>query len=558
MNDYLQRVNEAIVEGRRMDAFADRWSCLCVRNWQHGIHDPLTGDTILSRVESRRAKLRAGEVVPFRRARFQNGDVLLGFDLASWQAQGEIYLPKYFFGTPWLILAGTGHGKSVLETSASLNLAQTGVVTWQLSFYKDDLLGQLPRFQAAGLELAVLRAQDLKLNPLQAGPNEPRTHLTEVTARLSQHLYDLPPRADLLLHAFCHELYREFGIFDGQRERWPTLFRVYEKIRTAKGLNVPARDALLDRLGSFLERLSPRCGAWLKAWNPSDLAQHPILFLLRTTADDVRHFLVEFLLDHVFQRQIERGVVNRELELFIFVDDAQPLVNSHGSSALSGLDEKVGKIRGGGVSIAFLAQSLRGISPHLLPNINGWLMGRTVEHDVRMALGRNFGMNEVQLEFVRLSLGRGQFVGVIAEGDWHEPFLIEAMNVDLSHHVTEADVLESQRVLAALPVICDDDFRKWERHPVVELQPDASAPALSPSEKRLLDLVVAEPGKPAGYYTRKLSMNGKAARAARERLVQLGLLREHKLQLNRRGKPALVLEPLPAAVAGGGTPTEVI
>jgi len=149
--------------------------------------------------------------------------------------------PNIFSGTPWLIVAGTGHGKSVLGANLSLGLAQRGPKTWQLSFYKKDLLGQLPRFQREGLELVVLPAEDLKLNPLDAGENDPRTHLTSVMSRLARGLDELPPRAELLLRAFCHELYRGFGVFDGQRERWPTLFRVYEKIRTRKGLNVPAR-----------------------------------------------------------------------------------------------------------------------------------------------------------------------------------------------------------------------------------------------------------------------------------------------------------------------------
>src|ERR1043166_407438 len=559
MNNYFDQVAEAIALGRRSDAFNDRWSRLCVEKWERGIRDPLLDDTISSRVPARQAKLRSGAVIPFRRARFKNGTVPLGRDLAvAGHLNGEISLPEYFFGTPWLVAASTGHGKSVLEANLSLGLAKAGPKTWQLSFYKDDLLGQLLRFQRAGLELVGLRAEDLKSNPLQAGPNDPRTHLTAVTSRLARSLYDLPPRAELLLHAFCHEVYREFGIFDGQRERWPTLYRVYEKCRTCKGVNIPARDALLDRLGSFLERLSPRCGAWLKGWNPTDLARHSILLLCRRAYEDVSHFQLESLIDHVFQHQVERGVVNGNLELFIFVDDAQGLVNSRGSSAMRGLDRQVGRNRGGGISIAFFVQTLHGVSPHLLPNMNGLLMGRTIDHDARMMLGRNLGLTEAQSEWVRLYLQRGQFVGVIAEGDWHEPFAFESEDVDLTSGVTEADVLASQLPLVPLPVIPDDDFRKWERHPVVELQTDTESSALSAGETRLRNLVAAEPGKPAGYYTRKLGMNGKAARAARQRLVQLGLLREHKVQLNRRGKPAIVLEPLPAAPDSTTAPREVI
>lgn len=558
MNNYFHNIADQIAIGRHIDAFTDRFSQLCVEKWELGIHDQEFAHTIVSRVESRQAGIRHGEVVPFRRARFRKGNVYLGRDLAvPWHLNGEIWLPEYFFSTPWLVAASTGHGKSVLEASLSLGLAQAGPKIWQLCSHKNDLLGQLPRFQRAGLELLVLRAEDLKFNPLQADPNDPRAHIMSVTSRLARCLKDMPPRADLLLRAFCHEQYREFGIFNGQRERWPTLFLVYEKIRTRKGINIQARDALLDRLGSFLERFTPRCGACLKGWNPVDLAGYSILFLFNKAGEDVKNFLLESLIDFVFQHQVERGVVNSSLQFCIFVDDAQLLVNSNGSSAMSGIDEKVGKVRGGGISFVFFVQTEHGVSPHLLPNINGLLMGRTVEYDARMTMGRNIGLTDAQNEWARLNLQRGQFVGVIAEGDYHEAFAFESKNVDLSHDVTEADILASQRPLAALPVIPDGEFQKWERHPVVELQPDAVAPALSPGETRLLNLVSTEPGKPAGLYTRKLGMNGKAARAARQRLVQLGLLREHKVQLSGR-KLSIMLEPLPGAPGFNTTGTESI
>jgi len=550
MNNYFDNIADQIANGRRIDAFPDRFSQLCVKNWERGIQDRLIADTILSRVRSREARIKNGDVVPFRRARFKNGDVFLGRDLAvPRHLNGDICLPNYFFGTPWLVAAGTGAGKSVLEANLSLELAKAGVKTWQLSFYKDDLLGQLPRFRGERLDLVVLRAEDLKFNPLQAGSNDPRAHLASVTARLARCLAEMPPRADLLLRAACHELYREFGIFNGHNERWPNLFRVHEKIRTNKGINIPARDALLDRLGSFLERITPPGGAWLKGWDPTALARHSILFLFRRAGEDVKNFLLESLIDHVFQHQVEQGVVNGQLELYCFVDDAQKLVNSTGTSAMSGLDEKVGKVRGGGISIGFFVQTLHGVSHHLLPNINGRLMGRTVVYEDRMTMGRNLGMTDAQIEWVKASLQRGWFVAAFAEGDWHEPFAFESKYVNLAHNVTDADVLKSQRPLGALPVIFDDDFRNWERHPVAELQPATAGPALSPGETRFFNAVVANPGQPAGYYTRKLGMNGQVAREARERLVQLGLLREHKIQLNSRGKPSIVLEPLPVTPA---------
>jgi hypothetical protein len=560
MNDYFDQITEAIVVGRGIDAFDDEWSRLCVEKWERGIRDPVLGNTILSKARTRQAKIRSGEVIPFRRPRFGRGKVLLGGDLAQpWHFDGKIWLPTSFFSTPWMVAARSGHGKSVLEANLALELAkQRGPKTWQLSCLKKDLIAQLARFRREGLELAVVRAKDLKYNPLHPGRNDPRAHLTATTSRLAGCLYDLPPRAELLLRGFCHEAYMDFGIFNGQSERFPTLFYVYEKIRTGKGLNIAARDALLDRFGSFLERFTPGCGAWLKGWIPTDLARHSILFLLWQAGQDQKDFVLQSIIDHVFQHQVESGVVNAELQLCIFLDDAQTLVNRNGTAAMSSLDQQVARNRGAGISIIFFTQTLHGVSAQLLPNINGLVVGRTMDNETRLAVGRVPGMTDAQIEWATRYLQRGWWVGIFAEGDWHEPFVFESQNVDLAEPVTEEEILESQRPLAALPIIPDVDFQHWERHPLVELQPDAGGPQFSAAETRLLELVTADPDKPAGVYSRKLGLNGKIARAARQRLVQLGLLREYKVQLKPRGKPALVLSTVPGTQCMNSNQTNTI
>lgn len=570
MNSYLDNVHRQIALGRRIDAFWDKWSQRCVGLWRRGVRDPDLAETICSRVRSRLAKIEMGEAVPFRRARLNHGEVRLGRDLAvPRQVAADIWLPKDYFSTHLVTVGTTGSAKSTLAAHLSMELAKARAATWQISCYKADLRGQLPRFRSEGLDLTVVRAGDLKYNPLNRGLNEPRAHLMAVTARLERWLA-VPPRADLLLRAVCHELFAEFGIFSGQRDRSPTLFHVYERLRTSKGLNVPARDALLDRLGSFLERYSPRCGAWLKGWNPTDLVRN-IVFELKGAGEDVKGFLLESFLDHVFQQEIERGVVNGPLDLFIFLDDAQRLVNANGSTVMTGLDEKVGLIRGCGKGIGILVQTLHGISPHLLLNLNIRLLGRTVEHEAWMTMGRNLNMTDQQIEWAKLNLRRGCFVGAVAEGDWHEPFVFEAPYVELASNVTDADVIESQRPLDSLPVIPADEFRNWERHPVAELAgasaessassaPSATGLDLAEAEWRYLEAVVDGSGQTATQYARAAHLNGQRAAEVRARLVAAGLVREEEVATSPRGRTAIVIRPLEAGLAavarrraGGGS-----
>jgi len=559
MSDFFKVVEDHIAIGRSIDAFNDRFVALCVRNWELGIRDKLTADTILARVQWWQGKLARGEVVPFRQARLRTGDILLGVDLATPPTRPEpICLPKNYFATHLLWAAATGAGKSTAQAHLASELAQAGVPTWQISCEKDDLRGQLPRCLGSGLQLVVLRICDLKLNPLEPGANEPRAHLTRVIARLERHL-NLPPRAGLILQAVGHKLYRQFGLFGGRQRRSPTLFHAYQEVRNLREENAAAKDALLARLGDFLELYTPACGAWLKGWTPTDLAGFTVVFEFRTGGDNLKHFLVDSLLEHIFHHAVEDGALNSDLRLFVFVDDGQRMVTTSGAAGVVGLDRMIAILRSAGIGLGFLFQTPYGVSPYLLANTIIRFLGQMTDPDAWATMGRALNLNPAQLECAKSRLRPGRFAGIVTTGSWREPFLFEIPRLHLDAGVTDTDVLASQRPLEALPVEFAEEFRHWEPHPVVELDqssgemPTRNAPTLTPAEHRLLAAILAEPGKPAGYYAKKLTMNGRAARTAREHLVQLGLVREHRLQLRPKGKPALVLEPTsaPAATATG-------
>lgn len=553
MNEFFQTVEEHIATGRKLDAFDDRFLALSVRNWELGIHDKLTADTIINRVRWRQRQVARGEAFPFRRARgLRTGEILLGWDLGGAAHSREpIYVPKKYFTSHAMSVGTNGSGKSSKQAFWAQQFNAASVSTWQISCEKDDLRGQLPWFQGQGIDLPILRAADLKYNPLDAGANEPRAHLNFAISRF-QGRGGLAPRSALILQAVCHKLYRDFGVLAGQRDRYPTLFHVYEEVRKLREENVAARDSLLARLGGFLERYTPRCGAWLKGWRPTDLARHSIIFEFRAAGGDLKHFLVESLLDHVFQHAIEQGALNRDLWLLIFLDDGQRIASCADQAGMTDLDEKMAVIRSTGIGVCFIVQTAYGMSPYKLGNINVRSMARMADPEGWVTMGRSLDLNPNQLEWVKANLVPGRFAGIITTGTWHEPFLFEVPHVKFSPGVTEVDILASQRPLDSLPVVFAEEFRHWEPHSVVNLGDDPDQPSLSPAEQRLLEAVCAEPGRPAGHYAKKLGMNGKVARTARERLVQLGRLREERLQLTPKGKPSIVLIPLPAAPAGAG------
>jgi hypothetical protein len=454
-----------------------------------------------------------------------------------------------------VIAGATGSGKSNAEAQLTAEMMKAGIEVWQISCEKDDLRGQLPGFLRRGLDFMVVRLRDVKLNPLEPGGNEPHAHKTATTERHSRCL-QLMQRSAIIFGTAIHELYQRFGLFDGPQPRAPHLFHAYEAIRNRREENVAAKDALLARLGSFLESYTPACGAWLRGWTPTDLTRFNIAWEFRAGREDLKRFVVETLIEHVFQHAVEHGALNAAARLFVWVDDAQGMMISAGQPGFTGVDRMLSILRSTGIGMGFLVQTPHGMSHYALANIINRFLGRLADPEDWAVMGRMLNLNSAQLDWAKANLGPGRFIGLTTMGDWREPFAFEVDRADIVAGVTDAEVIASQRPLDALPVEFDENFRHWTQHPVLHVgmtpspTTQSSAPAaVTPSAQRLNDAVRAEPGKPMGFYARKLAMNGQVARAARELLVRLGLVAEHRLQLSPGGKPAIVLEPVSATGA---------
>ena len=121
--------------------------------------------------------------------------------------------------------------------------------------------------------------------------------------------------------------------------------------------------------------------------------------------------------------------------------------------------------------------------------------------------------------------------------------------------------VRSVAALDHLPTVFASEYAHWQSYPSVEIapaEPSAESPADSPAKSpatppieamasKILKLIAENPGKTTGYYARQARISGKRFAAIRQQLVALGLVREHTLATSGRGRPALVLEPRPAA-----------
>lgn len=118
-------------------------------------------------------------------------------------------------------------------------------------------------------------------------------------------------------------------------------------------------------------------------------------------------------------------------------------------------------------------------------------------------------------------------------------------------HTTNRTALTS---LFSLPTEVATEFLDW--HPDGHEQPSTENSStatsndvvLSQAELQFLRAVVEQPSKPSSVYPKLARIGPRRARQIRNRLVALGLLREHIVSARARGRPSILLEPIqPAA-----------
>jgi hypothetical protein len=406
--------------------------------------------------------------------------------------------------------------------------------------------------------LIIVRPDNWRFNPLQCFLADPTVYLVIVVDLLCRVLH-LPPRARLILSEFIYRLYERFGIFAGRRDRWPTPYDLVEDIRRSSNVNPAAKEALLNRLITWLLTLKPRQAAYRRGWNPVELARHySIDWEMRGATEVQKQLLLGCLLATVFHQKVESGVTNTGLSLLVALDDAQKFVSAEAEGDTNDtppIAELATVGRSPGIGLCASVQSLYGFSPRLLPNLGNKFFGRLGSGLDYSAAAGHMSLTADQVDYANHFLKPGWFVGQTSEGACREPFLFKVPPMPELPAVTDEEAAASCEPLLQLPVEPAKEFDQWEPFPSVEVQsPDRRAPltTLNETELRYLEAVVIRPGQASSVYGRSVGVNGQKAAKIRSKLAAGGFVREHTVALGTRGRTSIVLEPLPPAFAALG------
>jgi len=511
-------------------------------------------DLIENRLRHFETRCASGTIAPFKIPRPGAGNILMGLGRRG----RAIWVPVALLAAGLLLVGNTGSGKSTLLRQWLIQIAMHGPSIWMIESYKRELRQIRPHLQRHGIDLVILRPGDWRWNPLQSHLRDARVHLN-TAADLLVRVLRLPSRARSILAQGAYTLYRQYGIWEGNRQHWPTLFDLYEWVHKTPGLNAAAKESILDRLGALLVALTPRVAACRRAWNPADLMGFHLDLELTGAPETVKQLLVASLLFSLFEQEVERGLEPGPLKLVLASDDGQRIfagADAAEEGQLSPLDELAGVIRGSRISLWVVVQTMEGLSRRLIPNLATKIFGRLGCHEDYAHLGADLSLSPEQLSWARLQQRPGVFIAQLAAGSWREPFVFQTQLLNPVRPVDDAEAAASVQALERLPVEFAPEFDRWEPAHLAVVEPAASD-SLSEVEMRYLRAVVEHPLQSSSAYAKVAGVNGQRAAQIRRRLVADGFLAEREVATGSRGRNAIVLEPQSkgrTAANPGGTP----
>jgi len=524
-------------------------------------------DTIVGFLEQRVRKHQTAQLFagPFRSVPSTTGEIAVGFDLKD----RPVRMPVQMLCAHCLTLGGSGSGKTFKSRWMILQAAKHVEGLWLFDFRKREYACLGPWFDRIGLELIVVPARKMKLNPLQVPRGVDLHSWASRAADMLVQVLRLPSRATKLLNITVLELFSRSGVTDGGKN-YPTLFELREFVTANKAANHQARSAIVDALDPVLVSLRGVL-CYRRGWSSSDLARHRLAFELAEVGEVEKDLILSTLVLSEFTSRVEAGVSNRQINLWVCCDEAARLVSA--SAAGNGMADLVGLVRGTGIGLDLSVQSAD-IAQAFLANSATKFIGRCGSAADYNTITEAMGLTAEQRRYMAQTLAPGRFVGQLGERDWRHPFVFRVPAVDLAcpppataggrsgkwshllpstHESVRAGDAGGPDLLTSLPVEIAPEFAEWtpdgrmsSASPSVRA---TAAPVLSDTELRYLRAVIDHPGQPSSAYAKLARVGTHQAIGLRKELIARGYLREHHVNTSARGRASIVLEPLPPALA---------
>ena len=407
----------------------------------------------------------------------------------------------------------------------------------------------MPGFARRGVDLIVVRSRKFKINPLQVpfkvDPYEYASTIADVLVKV----LNLPPRASVLLSSTIITLYKKFNVLNGS-PKYPTLFHLFEAVRTNKTANSQARQAVLDNLEALLLAFGTEMLGYYRGWPVHELTQRHMAFELAGQPEAGKDLVLNYLVVAELISRVSRGISNPGMDLWMSIDESQRLFSQRRESAGYGgnsITDLAGLVRGTGAGLFISVLTPDDLSNKIPAITSTKIMGRCGSLGDYTAAGQLMGLNKEQVFWCAHHMVPGMFVGQVGDGSWRYPFLFRVPKMKKLPVITDSEVDNSLKSLESLDVD-PVEFSTWSAVECINVEdPNENTAQLTDSEFRLLKAIVDNPMLPSSDYVKLARISPNTLTKLRPILLAKGFIREHVMDSSNRGRSKRVWEPLETA-----------
>ena len=548
-NDILSDLDKKVMAGRKLEVFDDPLGRKLLQLYHKGILDPWATGQINSRVDKglRREALNDRH---FKRPRLHTGELILGSD----DNHTHIKSPIQYLNAGSLLVANTGSGKTTLVCFYALQIASHVNGMWLVDLRKKELRTLKAAFANIGIDLIIVRGRKFKINPLEVPSNVDPYEYASTIADVLVKVLNLPPRASVLVSSTIIKLYKEYNIFTGSN-KYPTLFHLFEAVKTDRTANSQSRQAILDNLEALLLAFGTEMLGYYRGWSVGELAKRHIVFELTGQPEAGKDLVLNYIVAAEFISRISKGISNRGMDLWMSIDEGQRLFAQSKETAGYGgnsITDLAGLVRGTGTGLFISVLTPDDLSSRMPAITSTKIMGRCGSINEYKAAGQFMGLSTDQVFWCAHNMVQGMFVGQVSEGKWRYPFLFKVPKMQPQKPVTDSEADESLRALDCLDVE-PVEFSNWSAVDHIDVdRHTANSQAqrtvqLTDSEFRLLKAIVDNPMLPSSDYVKLARISPNTLTKLRPVFIAKGFIKEHTVDTGTRGRGKRIWEPLEAA-----------
>lgn len=546
-NNILNDLDKKVMAGLQLGVFNDPLGRKLMQLYHRGILDPWTIGQINRRVDKQLRK-DAFRTIPFKQPQLHSGQLILGAD----EKRHPIKSPIQYMNAGSLLVANTGSGKTTLICFYAIQIAPYVKGMWLVDLRKKEFRLLKAEFSNRGIDLAIVRSRKFKINPLQVPIHVDPYEYASTIADVLVKVLNLPHRASILLSSSIMKMYKEFNIFNGG-QKYPTLFHLFEEVRTNRNANSQSRQAVLDNLEAILLTFGTEMLGYYRGWSVHELAKRHIVFELTGQPEAGKDLVLNYLVAAELISRISQGISNMPMNLWMSIDEGQRLFSQkkesigHGGNSITDL---AGLVRGIGAGLFISVLTPDDLSTRIPAITSTKLMGRCGSILEYTAAGQFMGLTKEQIFWCAHSMRPGMFIGQVSDGLWRYPFLFKVPKMKQPKVVTDRQADESLESLDALDVE-PVEFSNWSAIERIEVKSNTADKTqkidqLTDSEFRLLKAIIENPMLPSSSYVKLARISPNTLKKLRPILIAKGFIAEHSMDSGSRGRSRRVWEPLDA------------